>query len=81
MNKDQGIGAVLLVASIAGIVVYTWLIISYTIVILHYSVIAVAAMLVIAGWIGLTMATTPPLAPLEPEPATTSVSMIWGRLE
>jgi predicted DNA-binding transcriptional regulator len=75
MNKDQGIGAVLLVASIVGIVVYAWLLFAYAIVILQITAfIAVAAVLVIAGWIGWTMATTPPPAPLEPEPATTSVS-------
>jgi len=75
MNKDQGIGAVLLVASIVGIVVYAWLLFAYAIVVLQITAfIAVAAVLVIAGWIGWTMATTPPPAPLEPEPATTSVS-------
>ena len=75
MNKDQGIGAVLLVASIVGIVVYAWLLFAYAIVILQITAfIAVAAVLVIAAWIGWTMATTPPPAPFEPEPATTSVS-------
>ena len=75
MNKDQGIGAVLLVASIAGIVVYAWLLFAYAIVILQITAfVAVAVILVIAGWIGWTMGTTPPPAPFEPEPATTSVS-------
>jgi predicted DNA-binding transcriptional regulator len=75
MNKDQGIGAMILVASIAGIVVYAWLLSTYAIVILQMTAfIAVAAVLVIAAWIGWTMATTPPPAPLEPEPVTTSVS-------
>jgi predicted DNA-binding transcriptional regulator len=75
MNKDQGIGAVLLVASIAGIVVYAWLLFAYSIVVLQITAfVAVAAILVIAGWIGWTMMTTPPPAPLEPEPATMSVS-------
>jgi predicted DNA-binding transcriptional regulator len=74
MNKDQGIGAVLLVASIAGIIVYAWLLFAYAIVVMQITAfIAVAAVLVIAGWIGWTMATTPPPAPLEPEPVTTSV--------
>jgi len=76
MNKDQGIGAVLLVASIAGIVVYAWLLFAYAIVILQITAfVAVAAVLVIAAWIGWTMATTPPPARLEPEPATTSVGL------
>jgi len=77
MNKDQGIGAVLLVASIAGIIVYAWLLFTYAIVILQITAfVAVAAVLVIAAWIGWTMATTPPLAPLEPEvtPTTSAAS-------
>jgi predicted DNA-binding transcriptional regulator len=72
MNKDQGIGTVILVASIVGIVVYTWLLFTYAILVLQITAfIAVAAILVIAGWIGWTMATTPPPAPLELEPPTT----------
>ena len=77
MNKDQGIGAVLLVASIAGIVVYAWLLFAYAILILQITAfVAVAAVLVIAAWIGWTMATTPPPAPLEPEitPTTSPAS-------
>ena len=77
MNKDQGIGAVLLVASIAGIVVYAWLLFTYAIVGLQITAfVAVAAVLVIAAWIGWTMATTPPPAPLEPEvtPTTSAAS-------
>jgi predicted DNA-binding transcriptional regulator len=72
MNKDQGIGAVLLVAGIVGIVIYAWLLYAYAIVVLQITAfIAVAAVLVILAWIGWTMATTPPPAPLEPEPVTT----------
>ena len=77
MNKDQGIGAVLLVASVAGIVVYAWLLFTYAIVVLEITAfVAVAAVLVIAAWIGWTMATTPPPAPLEPEvtPTTSAAS-------
>jgi predicted DNA-binding transcriptional regulator len=75
MNKDQGIGAVLLVAGIVGIVIYGWLLYAYAIVVLQITAfIAVAAVLVILAWIGWTMATTPPPAPLEPEPVSTSVS-------
>jgi predicted DNA-binding transcriptional regulator len=77
MNKDQGIGAVLLVAGIVGIVIYGWLIYAYAIVVLQITAfIAVAAVLVIMAWIGWTMATTPPPVPLEPEPVTTSVSTV-----
>jgi predicted DNA-binding transcriptional regulator len=72
LNKDQGIGAVLLVAGIVGIVIYAWLLYAYAIVVLQITAfIAVAAVLLILAWIGWTMATTPPPAPLEPEPTTT----------
>jgi predicted DNA-binding transcriptional regulator len=72
MNKDQGIGAVLLVAGIVGIIIYAWLLFAYAIVVLQITAfIAVAGMLVILAWIGWTMATTPPPAPLEPEPPAT----------
>jgi predicted DNA-binding transcriptional regulator len=83
MNKDQGIGAVILVASIAGIIVYAWLLFTYAIVILQITAfVAVAAVLVIAAWIGWTMATTPPPAPLEPEVApTTSAASPREKLE
>ena len=74
MNKDQAIGAVLLVAGIVGIVIYAWLLYAYAIVVLQITAfIAVAAVLVILAWIGWTMATTPPPAPLEPEPTSRTV--------
>lgn len=83
MNKDQGIGAMLLVASIAGIVVYAWLLFAYAIVVLQITAfVAVAGVLVIAAWIGWTMATTPPPAPLEPEVTlTTSAASPQEKLE
>ena len=72
MNKDQGIGAVILVASIVGLVVYAWLLFTYAILVLQITAfVAVALVLIIAAWIGWTMATTPPPAPLEPEAPTT----------
>ena len=72
MSKDQGIGALILVGSIVGLVVYAWLIYAYPIVVLQITAfIVVAAVLVILAWIGWTMATTPPPAPLEPELVTT----------
>ena len=72
MNKDQGIGAAILVASIIGVIVYAWLLFTYAIVVLQITAfIAVALVLVILAWIGWTMATTPPPAPLELEPPTT----------
>ena len=72
MNKDQAIGAVILVGSIVGVVLYAWLLYAYAIVVLQITAfVAVAAILVILAWIGWTMATTPPPAPLEPEPVST----------
>ena len=72
MNKDQAIGAIILVISIAGILIYAWLIYAYPVVVLQITAfVAVAGILVIVGWIGWTMATTPPPAPLEPETAPT----------
>ena len=71
MNKDQSIGAIILVASVVGILAYAWLIYAFTILVLQITAfVAVAGILGIAAWIGWTMATTPPPAPLEPEPAS-----------
>jgi len=68
MNKDQTIGAVILLVSVVGIAVYAWLLYAYSIVVLQVTAfIAVAGILVILAWIGWTMATTPPPAPLEGE--------------
>jgi len=75
MNKDQGIGAVILVGSLVGLAVYAWLLYAYAMVVLQLTAfIAVAAVLVILAWIGWTMATTPPPAPLEPELTATPAS-------
>jgi len=75
MNKDQGIGAIVLVGSVAGIVLYAWLIYTFTILVLQITAfVAVAGVLGIAAWIGWTMATTPPPAPLEPEPTSQTTS-------
>jgi predicted DNA-binding transcriptional regulator len=72
MNKDQGIGAVLLAGSIVGIALYAWLVYSYAVLVLQITAfIAVAAILVILAWIGWTMATTPSPAPLELETIST----------
>jgi predicted DNA-binding transcriptional regulator len=74
MNKDQAIGAIILVASIVGLLAYAWLIYAYPLVVLQITAfVAVAGVLVIIAWIGWTMATTPPPAPLEPEVASTQV--------
>ena len=73
MSRDQVLGAVILVASIVVVVVYAWLLYAVPMITLQVTAfIAVGAVLVIAAWIGWTMATTPPPAPLEPEPTVTS---------
>jgi predicted DNA-binding transcriptional regulator len=69
MTKDQKWGALILAASIVGLIVYSWLLYAYAILILQVTAfVAVAAICLIAAWIGWTMATTPPPTPLETEP-------------
>jgi len=67
------IGAVILIGSIAGIAAYAWLLYAFAMIVLQATAfLAVAAVLVILAWIGWTMATTPPLEPIDFEtPATT----------
>jgi len=73
MNRDQVFGIIILVTSVLVLLVYSWfLYVSPMIVLQITSLIAVGAVLVIAAWIGWTMATTPPPAPLEPEPTRSS---------
>jgi len=71
MNRDRVVGVIILVMSVLILLVYSWfLIVSPMIVLQITAFVAVGAMLVIAAWIGWTMATTPPPAPLEVEPTT-----------
>ncbi len=68
MNKDQGIGAVLLLASIVGVILYFWLVFLSTwwqFIIQLTAFVAVGFVLFILGWIGYTLATTPPPKPIE----------------
>ena len=75
MNKDQAIGAVILVGSVVGVALYAWLLYAFAMVVLQITAfIAVAAVLVILAWIGWTMATTPPPAPFEPDTVQGSAS-------
>jgi predicted DNA-binding transcriptional regulator len=75
MNKDQAAGVAILVGSVAGIIVYAWLLCSFTIIMLQLTAfLAVAAVLVILAWIGWTMATTPPLEPIDYEPPASTAS-------
>ncbi|MEM2291861.1 MAG: transcriptional regulator [Nitrososphaerota archaeon] len=68
MNRDQAIGALVLVASVAGILVYAWLVLfsPWTILILQLTaLIAVGGVLGILAWMGYALATTPPPKPIE----------------
>jgi hypothetical protein len=78
LSKDQGYGAVIFLISIVVAVVYLvaffapwvglpqeWHDLAVGIPVLLF----VLLVLVISGWIGWTMVTTPPPAPLEPEPS------------
>jgi predicted DNA-binding transcriptional regulator len=74
MNKDQVLGAGILIVSLVVIAVYAWLLYSYALIVLQITAfLAVAGVLVIIAWIGWTMATTPPPAPLEIPETTTDL--------
>lgn len=68
MSRDQAIGAALLVASLAVIVAYGWLVFFSpwtTLVIQLTAFLAIAGVFGILAWIGYTLATTPPPKPIE----------------
>lgn len=71
MARDQTLGAVLLLGSVVGVVVYGWILFlpplaGLDLLLLKLTgFIAVAGVLGIIGWIGYTLATTPPPKPLE----------------
>jgi predicted DNA-binding transcriptional regulator len=68
MADDRILGGIILVGSIAGIVVYFWLLFMSSWAWLTVQVsafLAVAMCLLIMAWIGYTLATTPPPMPLE----------------
>jgi predicted DNA-binding transcriptional regulator len=68
LDRDQLIGAAISVASLLAILVYGWLLYAFPMYVLQItSFIAVAGVLGIIAWIGWTMATTPPPAPIEDE--------------
>ena len=69
MASDKGIGAIMLLASTLGMLIYIYLIMLYPLLILQITaVIAVIGILGIIAWIGYTMVTTPPPPPIEEEP-------------
>ena len=68
MNRDQLVGALILIISIIGILVYEWIVFftEWVLILLQLTgFIAVAAVLGILAWIGYTLATTPPPRPIE----------------
>jgi predicted DNA-binding transcriptional regulator len=82
LNKDQAIGGLIMIASIVGIIVYGWLLFfvpQLSLLTLQISVfIAVVAILGILAWIGYTMATTPPPAPIETGISTVANENLTG---
>ena len=70
MSKDQAIGVLILVGSVAGIFIYAWLLflMGPTVSLLALQLtglVAVGGVLGILAWIGYTLATTPPPTPIE----------------
>jgi predicted DNA-binding transcriptional regulator len=66
MNRDQMIGSLLLIGSIVGIIVYGFLMYSFSIIVLQITgFLIIAGGLTVVGWIGYTLATTPPPKPIE----------------
>jgi hypothetical protein len=74
LSKDQTTGLLILVVAIVALVAYSWLLYVYPTLVLQITAwVAVAAICTIVAWIGYTMVTTPPPAPLEiPTEKTTS---------
>lgn len=70
MSRDQAIGALILIGSIIGILVYTWILFFTTevwalLLMKITALVAVVGVLGILAWIGYTLATTPPPKPIE----------------
>ena len=73
LDKDQGIGLLILLGSILGIIVYGVLLFFYMIQVLALTAfVGVAGIFVVLAWIGYTMASTPPPAPIEASEPTAS---------
>ncbi|QOJ79308.1 transcriptional regulator [Infirmifilum lucidum] len=68
MSRDQIVGAVLLLLSVAVILAYAWLVFftPWSQLVIQLTVfLAVAGVFGILAWIGYTLATTPPPKPIE----------------
>lgn len=71
MANDRALGGAILVGSVLGIIVYIGLLWFFTIIILEITAsLGVIVLLGILGWIGWTMATTPPPEPMPEMTAT-----------
>jgi predicted DNA-binding transcriptional regulator len=71
MSRDQLIGTLLIAVSIIAIAIYLWLLFFPPIIGIDFvlikitAAIAITAIFGIVGWIGYTLATTPPPKPIE----------------
>ena len=68
MANDRVLGGAILVGSLAGIVIYFWLLFMSPwawLTVQVSALLAVGMCLLIMAWIGYTLATTPPPMPLE----------------
>lgn len=68
MTKDHVLGIGLLLGSLAGIIIYFWLLFMSLwgwLIIQVSAFLAVASVLLLVAWIGYTLTTTPPPMPLE----------------
>jgi len=68
LNRDRVVGLGLLVVSVAVAAAYTWLALLteyWKLVLQLTAVVAVVGVCAIVGWIGYTLATTPPPKPIE----------------
>ena len=68
MSRDQVIGGLLVIVSVLVIILYGWLVFfsGWSILLLQLTgFIAVLGVFGILGWIGYTLATTPPPKPIE----------------
>ena len=68
MNKDQSLGWIVLLGSVAGVVLYFYLVFMScwaTLTIQVSAFLAVGVVLGVVAWIGYTLATTPPPEPFE----------------
>ena len=70
MSRDQLVVALILIASIIGILVYRWIVFltEWALILLQLiGFMAVAVVLEVLAWIGYTLATTSPPKPIENE--------------